>query len=481
MNLVENPWIPVVGTDGASRLASLADVFREGDRIADLSANPCQRIALMRLLICIAQAALDGPADEDEWRTCRSRIGEAALSYLAKWQSRFNLFGEGAFLQVDGLEQKPNSLADKLEFSLAAGNNPTLYDHEATKAGRVAVDGPLALRLLVYQAFSPGGLIGSVTWGDHVTLGTSEHAPCIEGSMLHTYLRGANLLESICWNLITREQLDLMMGVEWGAPCWEAETLSASNLMPMTKTYLGRLVPVSRCIRLVSNNPAITLAASIRYPKLPDFREPSATVRKIKRGKDEVLAYLPVNPSKHVWRELGAILAMQDADKKGGAISLLNLRLQQGGTFDIWAGGLAADKAKLVDMCEWNVTIPVEMIDSLALATYQQGVHIADTSSRSLYAAIKAYAEFMKSEAVWVQEAQRIFWADLDGQCDLLVQCSTGVQSVDDKWVAVVRTAMQQAYERTCPHGTPRQIEAYAQGWRLLEAWKGGPDRGSDD
>lgn len=65
MNLVKDPWIPVVMQDGTPELVSLRDVFAKGEEIADLAANPCQRIALMRLLICIAQAALDGPKDEE--------------------------------------------------------------------------------------------------------------------------------------------------------------------------------------------------------------------------------------------------------------------------------------------------------------------------------------------------------------------------------------------------------------------------------
>ena len=103
MNLVNEPWIPVIGKNNVHRLASLTDIFKDGDTIADLAANPCQRIALMRLLICIAQAALDGPTDEPDWQACRPRLAPAVLAYLEKWQHRFNLFGDHAFLQVDGV------------------------------------------------------------------------------------------------------------------------------------------------------------------------------------------------------------------------------------------------------------------------------------------------------------------------------------------------------------------------------------------
>ena len=74
MNLVKEPWIPVVMQDGKPARVSLRDAFAKGEDIADLAANPCQRIALMRLLICVAQAALDGPKDEEDWLACKPRL-----------------------------------------------------------------------------------------------------------------------------------------------------------------------------------------------------------------------------------------------------------------------------------------------------------------------------------------------------------------------------------------------------------------------
>ena len=49
----------------------------------------------MRLLICIAQAALDGPADYDDWKDCQPHVAPASLEYLDRWQYAFELFGDG--------------------------------------------------------------------------------------------------------------------------------------------------------------------------------------------------------------------------------------------------------------------------------------------------------------------------------------------------------------------------------------------------
>ncbi len=474
MNLTRDPWIPVIGTNGKHRLVSLETIFKEGDELADLAANPCQRIALMRLLICIAQAALDGPDDEAGWRTCRPRIAPAALDYLARWQDRFNLFGEHAFLQVDGLEVNHNGLADKLDFMLACGNNPTLFDQAAYPEGRIPDGAQLALRLLVYQVFSPGGLIGTAVWKGTETGRTSEHAPCLEGSMLHTLLKGSVISESLHLNLLNRRSVETLPNAEWGTPYWECDEFSTSRLEMLASTYLGRLVPLPRAIRCEPETSLITLASGVRYPKLPEWREPCGTIIRTGKGNSEKLTYVAVNPAKHPWRELGSILALASADTPGGAFPLMHMRNLEDRTFEIWTGGLAADKAKLVDMAEWSFTLPSSLLESPALRRYQSGVALSGDGNFILRQAIKKYADALKAEAIWGSEAQRCFWTLLDSESSRLCDCAaeaTGDLSL--AWLPVIRSAMLAAYAQCCPHETPRQIQAYAQGLKVIESWKG--------
>lgn len=63
MNLATDAWIPIVWNVGKAGTVSLREAFERAHEIQDLAVRPHERIALMRLLICIAQAALDGPAD----------------------------------------------------------------------------------------------------------------------------------------------------------------------------------------------------------------------------------------------------------------------------------------------------------------------------------------------------------------------------------------------------------------------------------
>ena len=82
MNLTTDAWIPIVWNDGKPGTVSLREAFERGHEIQDLALRPHERIALMRLLICIAQAALDGPRDYADWKACRPRIAPKRSSTL---------------------------------------------------------------------------------------------------------------------------------------------------------------------------------------------------------------------------------------------------------------------------------------------------------------------------------------------------------------------------------------------------------------
>src|SRR3989442_1254586 len=141
MNLTTDAWIPIVWDDGRPGSVSLHEAFERGREIQDLALRPHERIAVMRLLICIAQAALDGPEDFNNWKACRPRVAAMAVQYLKRWRKAFELFGSGQrFLQVAELKRpakkkKSNAVDDegtsvsKLDAALATGNNTTLFDN----------------------------------------------------------------------------------------------------------------------------------------------------------------------------------------------------------------------------------------------------------------------------------------------------------------------------------------------------------------
>ena len=475
MNLVVDPWIPAIFGDGISRLVGLRELYEKASEIIDLDLNPPQRVSVIRLLLCISQAALDGPADESGWLSCRDRIVPDSLAYLQGRQSKFDLYGDKPFLQVKDLEPLGNATLDKLDFGLASGNNPSLFDHEARKEGRAHTDSWIALMLLTFQCFSPGGRIGVSKWaGKKTGTGSSEHAPCLESSPMLSLIRGDLLLDTIYYNLLTKEQVEKLPNPLWGLPIWDAfpESQNGDNAKTLVRSYLGRLVPLARATQLHLNSTSFTLANGLTYPKLPAGRETMATVYIRGKGSKQELAYLRVILARHPWRELGSLLDLSRAGEKGGALALDHLQNASDGTVDIWVGGLASDQAKLIDMAEWNLTVPLRLLYTAELTKYQNGVDLARTGEGSLGFAVKEYGKQLKMENQLIaglkQKALLTYWTTLDTNNQMLVDIACDGKRPLEEWRLFLLKTTNESYRQICSHNTPRQIQAFAIGQRLI-------------
>lgn len=167
-SLIDDPWIPVTDLKGINKKIGLRELFEYSDSFTDLTVGTLETIAIYRLLICIAQRALNGPKDYNQWHTVPDELKSKALDYLEEWKEKFFLFGDKPFLQIKNLVSTSKSgdpgKTDKLDFGLASGNNGTLFDQNATKEGRLHENDWLARFLLVFQLFSPGGTIGTAQW-----------------------------------------------------------------------------------------------------------------------------------------------------------------------------------------------------------------------------------------------------------------------------------------------------------------------------
>ena len=490
MNLTTNPWIPATRNDGSRGLFSLQELFAEAHQLRDLAVKPHERIALMRLLICIGQAALDGPTDEEDWEQCEPSIQPKVAAYLEKWAGSFELFGEGPrFLQFGNLqpgkETDEGNASTKLDLTLATGNNPTLFDNRSCE--QRAVDSVKApLNLLTFQCFSPGGRIGVARWNGKDTpgKGASGHAPCTPSSMIHSLVLGSHLLETLRFNLLTRECVaDSFGSQKWGRPIWEspvqsdAESVAVANA---TGTYLGRLVPVSRAIRLKEDGVSVILANGLEYPIYPAYREATATIRKM----DKETKLLPASTGRSLWRQLSAISVKRrsDGDPVCGPLALG--RNVSSTTTTLWVGALTTDKAKIEEVIESVYTLPSEMFSDRGRAAFENGVNFAGKWEFALKNGLKDCAASLESKdplkggakSAFLKHlehaATSVFWTRLEQHLSDLFELARNSDLVADlpacAWGRAVKAAAHDAYQQSCPRQTPRQIEAYARGLRKL-------------
>lgn len=467
MNLIGDPWIPVALEDGCSARVGLRELYERAHEIRDLALNPVQRISVMRLLLCITHAALDGPEDEEDWRSCGEKVVPESLRYLHQREDKFQLFGPQPFLQVGELRAADKKRLDKLDFGLAAGHNPTVFDQQASADGREHDAAWVALRLLTYQCFSPGGTIGNAQWAGSNTGPNSEHAPCVESSPLLTLIRGPDLLSTVHLNLIRKEMISTW---PFGRPVWDLPPDGRTTKLAKTiaSSFLGRLVPLSRAIRLFENSKGFILANGISYPKFPAVRESMATVIVRGQGKNEKRAYLNIELQKHPWRELGAVLSAHHMDDKGGALALAHLPDNAEREFDLWVGGLVVDRGKLVDTAEWVFNVPSGLLGASCLALYTSGVHAANRGEQALRQAVKEYCQKLQLEPHgFTRKARAYYWSILDNRYGELISIASQ-ESALDTWRGQLISAMREGYSVACPHTTARQVQAFAVGRRRL-------------
>lgn len=482
-NLITDPWIPVRWLDSSRRepLVGLHRLFADAEAIADLSANPAERVSLMRLLVCITQAALGAPPHPQAWEGFGRNLASLGPGYLDRPEirERFALFGEqGRFLQVK-IPPKPEPVpASKLFPHLASGNNPTVFDH-AGGTTRAVPPACLALGLLVFQCFYP--LYGA---------GYKGKGPCVDANMLHLLLRGDTLAEAIWRNSLDEETIRSQFPRGIGRPHWEIDEKDKTFEANATETYLGRLVPRHRNLRLTDDGAGFSLVAeAIVYPTFDAAIEPTATVVVRKKGNESYRALLPARLDRAAWRDLHLMCAMRvaEGEAQGAGPLVLQSHLAEIIGSDlpaalVWTGALVTDlKAKILDTIESSYTIPGRMLQSYdGQRDYEAGVEYAEAMSKRLYGAVKTYASSMKNESAPVDFAQRHYWHALDRDASVLLDLVADPDAMaghefgkwsegkPDPWTGIVRAGLTSAYDAACPRQNPRQFEAYAAGLRVL-------------
>lgn len=503
-NLIDETWIPVLMKDGSNQTVSIGDIFKDKDgAIADLALNPYERVAVFRLLLCIAQAALEIES-EREWFAAKETIGPICSNYLEKWRDRFFLFGSHAFLQVDCLVSG-GTIPDTSRLILRSAHHfgSPLFSREINTQSDIPLSpAVLAISLLTYLNYSASGGTPTCIWKGRPTQQVGAAAsPCRSQSKLFTFLLGLTLLETIWMNLLTARQISSLK-IDKGRPCWEfffdecnsVEDDAQHWLGPVDKvsrrakepTLLGVLVPLSRFIKLKYNDRKCLICEGFSYPS---WRDPYATYygRPEKNGKEKIVP-LRVNMNRMPWRDLASILEL--GTDKGGAVVLdhlatLSPRLDANRTFSIWTGGMCSDADRDKDMVvgEWRFTRRMAALRKQTLLDYRAAIDLSEKQKSILYLACKMYGLAVKTPDPTKQvkkqketelvspfsiPAERAYWDILaQPENQKIVLCVESETYMDD-WKKVTRKAAEEAYRRACPAVTARQMEAFAQGFAKL-------------
>lgn len=488
LNLCTDPWLPVRMCAGNCLRVSLEDFFSMAHEISDLILAAHERIAIMRLLICIAQRAINGPMDRDEWEDCKEEIPTKALEYLQKWRPAFNLLGEdGAFLQFSGVNFHKGTWKglSKLNLSLAEGNNPTLFDNEATIERRVEL-WRLAIDLITFQNFAPQGIIGQVNWyGTPYPESTSARdAPCIVKNAVHMFFVGKNILETIWLNLCTEEQINSVFN-SIGKPVWECMPNGLDDEQSIenaSKTYLGRLVPLSRLVKIEYSLNRCLVSMGIVIPSYSEedllYFEPFTTIELTSdnKGTNSKRRIISAEKSCDLWRNLPAHL--HRFNSKGYTLGYLE-PTDMPSHYGVWIGGMVSEKAKIVGVLEdYYEHLAPQSIDSCLEPLHQLLFEYANRGCDKCCIAVKKYYELLtKKNVEHTNDIKRIkheYWCRLTLHKEIYVNLIR-LKKEDrewekelNSWITAICDSAKEVYQLYAPRDNERRLAAWSQALRYL-------------
>lgn len=468
-NLIDEPWIPVADRG----MASLKEVF-SSRAYRTLGGTPREKIALLKLLLAIAQAAIT-PADTPAWAALGSDgLGNACLEYLERWHDSFYLYGERPFLQMP-VERAKMQPYGAIMPEIATGNTTVLTQIQYERA---VPDCLRALLLVCEMGLCLGGKKTDSTCvltPGHTKKTASPGPGVCHMGLLHTFLTGQSILETVWLNLLTADTVTRASIFPQGVGIAPWEAMPAGEDCPAARalkgSLMGRLVPLARFCLLEENG--LHYTEGIVHPDyLEGVLDPS-TAGDFSGTKPKMLW---ADPEKRPWRSLTSLLAFLQTQNLQASFQCLALRtgvsrLPESGIthFGIWSGGLKVSRnageqyvSGLDDSVESEVALDWDVIENEDwFPLLQEEMTALEDMANVLYSAIMRYfRQLHVEESSFARTGTGLFWELAEPLFQQLLDACAMPARLHDLRRSYETLAFR-VFDTLCPHLTARQIQAW--------------------
>jgi CRISPR system Cascade subunit CasA len=481
VNLVRDPWLPVVFTEGGRGELGLLEVFARVEEIADVEGDaPHVRVALLRLLVAVLHRALRGPRDHDEWEralwTGTDGFARAA-SYLEEHEGLFLLLDpDRPFWQCPVLPEERAAPVAALVPSLASGNNRVWFDH-TSKRRPARLSLPEAARWLVaLQSFDPGGTKTGFPTGN----APSEHAPLAGRAVVMP--EGATLARTLALNALLYDPASELPFAgtarhpEADAPVWEREPPPPEAITRAPTGYLDWLTWSSRRVRLVPDRSdratinRVVITPGDRLSEPYESEDLECFVPQVRGSERQAFAGLRFDPDRPAWRHSAAILARSGTGtplhRRAEVVNHLDRLVELGklprdASLPLVVAGLAVERAKVIAWGEERLqTLARILADEVCGEVLSSAVGVAEELRGSLERAV--------AEALLPADGARrprsavspIYFALLGLRFEgFLVQVARDPVRAAEQWEGAVRAAVEEAWRHAVPTGTDAVVK----------------------
>ncbi|WEV73656.1 type I-E CRISPR-associated protein Cse1/CasA [Bifidobacterium sp. ESL0798] len=360
-NLLDEPWISVVYTDGHACDVSITTLLRQAPQIREISGDiPQQTLPLLRLILAILYRSytalydFDGTDEQKEnlWKVIWDQGAfdvQSLEEYLASVHDRFYLIDDAEpFMQVADLryvgDKEFDDVAeliadipkhDKFLFSMRAKG--TIKDVSLAEAARW---------LVFMQAYDVGGIKTPVVGNTHVNKG-KVYAPKGHvgtgwlGAIGGTFLEGRNLFETLMlnWCLVGDSKRDdkPLIGNEQDSAPWEYEPAGPDiAIRDEPRGVVDLLTWQSRRVRLVPDADAdriigviscygdVLIAVNKQTDEMMTAWRTSVPQQKKLDLSSPPFMPRTLNSSRALWRNLEPMLKIEDDSRRPGVLAWMD-------------------------------------------------------------------------------------------------------------------------------------------------------------
>lgn len=484
-NLLDEPWIPIEGVGKVS----LKNIFRNS--YVGVAGNPIQKMAVYKLLFLIAQRACNIETEDELVKKDVGGIARSCLEYLEAHRDCFFLYGDRPFLQYPellALKNEQKTIYVDYIPGLSSENDSII---KQTQIKQNITDADKALLLLMLVSYSLGGK--AVVKPKEYAVGTSylKEKKLIDGrgesasaspslgasnGFVQTLLLGNSILETIFLNLFTKDEimelkfdsLDLSIAPPWERmPCFWPNDFNDKY----KKSFVAWYLPMTRAVYLTQNS-EIKYYEALCYKG--EWIDPFLTVNETVNNK------ITVDILKKPWNQIHALLEQvynvesRKQKYKCIAVNKHYLRARKYETFSIWTGGLGFENKsgeqfikQKNDYLESSVTFLSENLGDAFFSRYRKIVDYINESGDNLEKKISCYRKQLgiskEAEKDFLNKAMFEFWHEMSKLSEKFIHVAeSNSEELSNKLFVNIHNIERCIYDNYCPHGTSRQILAWA-------------------
>ena len=334
-NLLDEPWIVVLGHDGHEHKESILGVFKRAQHFTTIGGEvSTQAFAITRLLLAFLHRAIEGPADQHAWKqlwAANQLPLKEIRAYADRVRHRFDLFDpEVPFFQVAGLQTAKGALSglEKIVADVPDGE-PLFTTRSAANLSWMSA-GEAARWVIHVQAFDPSGIKSGAVGDATVKKGKGYPiGPGWSGQIGGVLPQGNDLRQTLLLNLIGRNvDTYVRIGGHDDVPPWERPPDGPGRAERPPRGAIDLYTWQTRRVRLVGDRDGVVSVVLANGDRIqPHNRhglEPHTAWRysEPQSKKLKTVVYMPLLhiAGRSVWRGIGALLPSISGRRKTDAI-----------------------------------------------------------------------------------------------------------------------------------------------------------------